>query len=458
MQSNASSSTQREEGVQVHVSFCSFFPSHEVVEGNLSLKPTESFLRRHLVDYGLILDVTVKDYQQYRDSNMQEGYGFVTFSKVEEAHEASRKCQDVEVEGITLKCTMTHRNRQSSRSMSNHGNKRAGSAGMSTTRMMPSRSMDVGMVQGGYSAETEGCSSSGIMNTENPSIRSIPQAQTTITSQSTTSGALAVGLDGDLLGDGGRQSMIGRSNSGGSTQGRGSRGRGGSVDGRGIGSDSMSPSPGYGSGSGSGSVNGGMGGIVGDGGSMYEHQQNGTHNASNHRETLYTMQSHPHPQEPSSFTGPAYNVTQQQQHVVQYSTILPSSVHGPYSGGYVTNGSSASVTTSYPSGHGVYVVGSHMMSSGVAPMYHHQGLQQVPIYFSGASPLSGGISAHVGMLPVVAAQYPVPPPHSHVVASNGSLTYSPVPHTVYYSVGGYPQHAYGTAGSPMPNERNDKHG
>ena len=100
-----------EEGVQVHVSFCSFFHSNEV-EGNLSLKPTESFLRRHLVDYGLILDVTVKDYQQYRDSNMQEGYGFVTFSRVEEALEASRNCQDIVVDGITLKCTMTHRNRK----------------------------------------------------------------------------------------------------------------------------------------------------------------------------------------------------------------------------------------------------------------------------------------------------------------------------------------------------------
>ncbi len=378
MQSNASSNQREEGGVQVHVSFCSFFPSNEV-EGNLSLKPTESFLRRHLVDYGLILDVTVKDYQQYRDSNMQEGYGFVTFSKVEEALEASRKCQDVEVEGITLRCTMTHRNRHSSRSMSNHGGKRAGSAGMSTTRMMLSRSMDVGMVQGGYSIETEGCNSSGLINTESPSIRSVPQAAATITSRSTPRGAMTVGLDGEPLGDGGRKSTIGRSNSGGSTQGRGASGRGGGGVGRG--NDSVSPSPGYGSGS--GSVNGGMVGIVGDGGSIYDHQQNGTRNASNHRETLYRMQSDPHPQEPSSFNGPAYNVTQQLQHAFQYSTPLPSPGNGPYSGGYATPGSSASVTTSFPSGHGVYIpVGSHLVSNGVAPVYHpHQGMYQVPAFF-----------------------------------------------------------------------------
>jgi hypothetical protein len=101
----------QDQGVQIHISFCSFFPSHEVV-ANLALKPTESFLRQHLEQYGEIVDVTVKDYQQYRETNMQEGYGFVTFRMYKDAMEASRRCQDVVVEGITLCCSITHRNRK----------------------------------------------------------------------------------------------------------------------------------------------------------------------------------------------------------------------------------------------------------------------------------------------------------------------------------------------------------
>lgn len=53
---------QTNPGVQVHISFGSFFDVTDEEQRKKMLRPTESFIRRALVDQGNILDVTIKEY------------------------------------------------------------------------------------------------------------------------------------------------------------------------------------------------------------------------------------------------------------------------------------------------------------------------------------------------------------------------------------------------------------
>jgi hypothetical protein len=54
---------QSNPGIQVHISFCSFFDIAEEEQRKNILRPTESFIRRTLVDQGNFIDVTIKEYQ-----------------------------------------------------------------------------------------------------------------------------------------------------------------------------------------------------------------------------------------------------------------------------------------------------------------------------------------------------------------------------------------------------------
>ena len=88
-------------GVQVHVSFCSFFAPEDIV------LPKESFLRKVLLDHGKIIDVCVKEYRQYDDKNMQEGYAFITMATMEEAQQLCARFSSVQLQGFTLSCSLT---------------------------------------------------------------------------------------------------------------------------------------------------------------------------------------------------------------------------------------------------------------------------------------------------------------------------------------------------------------
>lgn len=91
------------EGIQMHVSCCSFFNFNEQL-----VKPSESFLRKFFVQFGSVIDITIKEYAVYHEQNMQEGYGFVSFETEDAVMRAIAACQNVIVHGITLKCTITH--------------------------------------------------------------------------------------------------------------------------------------------------------------------------------------------------------------------------------------------------------------------------------------------------------------------------------------------------------------
>ena len=95
------------QGTKVHVSFCSYFPTNNL------LKPTEAFLLKAFIMYGRIMDVTVKDYAVYRDQNLQEGYGFVTMASYDEALKMVSNVQNMCIDGIVLTCQLTHQHNQS---------------------------------------------------------------------------------------------------------------------------------------------------------------------------------------------------------------------------------------------------------------------------------------------------------------------------------------------------------
>jgi hypothetical protein len=65
--------------------------------------------------FGFIMDVSVREYQNYLGKNMQEGYGFITFSTYESAFDACQRVRDVNIDGITLTCTLTHQHNPTSR-------------------------------------------------------------------------------------------------------------------------------------------------------------------------------------------------------------------------------------------------------------------------------------------------------------------------------------------------------
>ena len=72
--------------------------------------PTEQFLRDIFIHQGEVLDVSVKDYVNNQDLNMQEGFAFVTFIKEEAAARATATYNSVTIEGILLSCTLSYRN------------------------------------------------------------------------------------------------------------------------------------------------------------------------------------------------------------------------------------------------------------------------------------------------------------------------------------------------------------
>jgi RNA recognition motif-containing protein len=95
------------------------------------VRPTESFLRKFFVQFGTVMDISVKEYAIYRvsccctrylhqwfanclltaipqEQNMQEGYGFVSFETEDCIMRAINACQNVIVHGVAIKCTITH--------------------------------------------------------------------------------------------------------------------------------------------------------------------------------------------------------------------------------------------------------------------------------------------------------------------------------------------------------------
>ncbi len=67
---------QNSPGIQVHVSFCSFFEAQNEEQRKDMPRPTESFIRRALVDQGNFMDVTIKEYQIHEASH---GDDFIFF-------------------------------------------------------------------------------------------------------------------------------------------------------------------------------------------------------------------------------------------------------------------------------------------------------------------------------------------------------------------------------------------
>ncbi len=90
------------EGIQVYVSFTSSFPKDKVKP------PTEGWLRRVFVEYGVILDCSVKEYQEHKTMDKQEGYGFISFRSYDDALHVIKVCRSVTIEGITLTCSLSN--------------------------------------------------------------------------------------------------------------------------------------------------------------------------------------------------------------------------------------------------------------------------------------------------------------------------------------------------------------
>jgi RNA recognition motif-containing protein len=143
-------------GVQVHVAFSSFFPEDKI------LRPTEGWLRKTFTKYGVLLDCCVKEYQQYKESNMQEGYGFIAFHSYEDAVKVTNVCQNLNVQGITLTCSMSH--------LLHPGNKKNGQTG--NMGQQPNGHMLSGSNTPQYN--TRGGHHSGNMNMNNRSFNQNP--------------------------------------------------------------------------------------------------------------------------------------------------------------------------------------------------------------------------------------------------------------------------------------------
>ncbi len=97
-------SRYKSDGIQVYFSLCSFFPTNGLI------KPTESLLRKALLEYGSILDISVKDYQIYRDQSLQEGYGFIWLKTEDDMRRMASMVQNMNYQGITISCSLTRQN------------------------------------------------------------------------------------------------------------------------------------------------------------------------------------------------------------------------------------------------------------------------------------------------------------------------------------------------------------
>ncbi len=103
------------EGIQVYVSFCSFFEENEIIF------PTEMFLRKAFIMHGKLLDCSVKDYKFHQEQKVQEGYGFLTLASFEEAQKLATECRNITVDGITVTCSLTHHLKNGFRKPRTHG-------------------------------------------------------------------------------------------------------------------------------------------------------------------------------------------------------------------------------------------------------------------------------------------------------------------------------------------------
>ncbi len=96
--------TPTSSGFSVQVSFSSHF-----AKGNfLFIKPTELWLRKQFMQFGVVLDCCVKDYQNNKESSNQTGYGFIVFESLEVALNVASVVQSVEWQGINVSCNMQH--------------------------------------------------------------------------------------------------------------------------------------------------------------------------------------------------------------------------------------------------------------------------------------------------------------------------------------------------------------
>ncbi len=95
-----------ESGTSVHVAFVSSpDPSDTAM---VPVCPTESWLRKRFAKYGVILDCHVKEYKQNKSTSRYEGYGFIWFAVHHDALKAIQEVQNVEIDGVLLKCKMGH--------------------------------------------------------------------------------------------------------------------------------------------------------------------------------------------------------------------------------------------------------------------------------------------------------------------------------------------------------------
>lgn len=86
----------------VHVTFSSNFTASD----KLFIQPTQAWLRKQFMKYGVLLDCSVKDYQHSKASNKQDGYGFVVFESYEIAATVTQTVQNVNWQEITISCNM----------------------------------------------------------------------------------------------------------------------------------------------------------------------------------------------------------------------------------------------------------------------------------------------------------------------------------------------------------------
>ena len=105
--------------MQLYFNLCSFFPTNDLI------KPTESLLRKALIGFGSILDISVKDYHNHPDQSLQEGYGFLWLSNSEDAARMVSIVQNMNYYGISISCSpLRQRNNQTElfQSSSPYGN------------------------------------------------------------------------------------------------------------------------------------------------------------------------------------------------------------------------------------------------------------------------------------------------------------------------------------------------
>lgn len=75
------------------------------------IKPTEFFLRKQFIQYGMINDIVIREYTVHQLQNKQEGYGFITFETEDAAVLAATQCSSIIIDGIVISCKLSYRNK-----------------------------------------------------------------------------------------------------------------------------------------------------------------------------------------------------------------------------------------------------------------------------------------------------------------------------------------------------------